>query len=198
MDDRRTQCEGHLVGRHVLVALTGGIACYKVASLVSSLVQVGATVDVIMTEAASHFITPLTFESLTGRQVYDCQWKQGESCTPLHIQLAENADAVIVAPCTMNMLSKLAQGMTNDPVSLVISAVDRAATPVILAPAMNVTMYGQPATQRNLDTLQHDGFTILQPEDGWQACKSMGSGRLPEPETLFEALADCFAYRFNS
>jgi len=193
MDDRRTQSEGHLVGRHVLVALTGGIACYKVASLVSRLVQVGATVDVVMTEAATHFVAPLTFESLTGRQVYDCQWKQGESLTPLHIQLAENADAVIVAPCTMNMLSKISQGMTNDPVSLVISAVDRVATPVILAPAMNVTMYSQPATQRNIKTLQEDGFTILQSEDGWQACKSTGPGRLPDPETLFESLALCFS-----
>jgi len=193
MTDHRTQSEGLFVGRHVLIALTGGIACYKIASLVSTLVQVGTTVDVVMTDSASHFITPLTFESLTGRQVFDCQWKQGEKLTPLHIQLAEQADALLIAPCTMNMLAKLASGITNDPVSLVASAIDRATTPVLLAPAMNVTMFGQPANQRNIDTLKRDGFTILDPEEGWQACNSFGTGRLPEPETLFDALAACFA-----
>ena len=193
MPDHVSQSEELLVVRHVLIALTGGIACYKIASLVSSLVQVGTTVDVVMTDAATRFIAPLTFESLTGRQVYDCQWKQGDILTPLHIQLAEQADAVLIAPCTMNMLGKLVSGITNDPVSLTVSAVDRTMTPVILAPAMNVTMFGQPATRRNIETLKGDGFTVLEPEDGWQACKSFGKGRLPETETLFEAIQNCFA-----
>ena len=186
------QGEDHLEGRHILIALTGGIACYKVGSLVSALVQKGATVDVVMTDAAKRFIAPLTFESLTGRRVYDCQWKQGESCTPHHIQLATNADAMLVAPCTMDMLAKLVHGMTDDPVSLVISAIDRSQTPVLLSPAMNATMYAQPATTRNIEMLKRDGFTILDPDIGWQACNTTGKGRLPEMETLFEALSDCF------
>jgi len=187
------QCESHLVGRHLIVALSGGIACYKVASLVSRLVQVGVTVDVLMSDAATRFISPLTFESLTGRKVYDCQWMQGVMRTPLHIQLADQADAMLIAPCTMNMLAKLATGITDDPVTLVASAIDRKTTPVLLAPAMNVTMYGQASTQRNISTLDADGFTILDSESGWQACKSIGKGRLSEPETLFDALASCFA-----
>ncbi|MBC8202698.1 MAG: hypothetical protein H8E91_02605 [Planctomycetes bacterium] len=188
----QAQCESHLVGRHLIIALSGGIACYKIASLVSSLVQVGTTVDVVMTDAATKFVSPLTFESLTGRQVYACQWDQGESKTPLHIQLAEQADAMLIAPCTMNMLAKLATGITADPVTLVTSAIDRTTTPVLLAPAMNAKMYAQPATQRNIKTLENDGFTVLESTEGWQACKTIGKGRLQEPEALFDALASCF------
>ena len=192
MDDSRIQSEGHLVDRHVIIGLSGGIACHKIASLVSHLVQIGATVDVVMTEAATRFITPLTFESLTGRKVFDCQWNQGECCTPHHIQLAKNADVMLVAPCTMDMIAKLSHGMTDDPVSLVISAIDRATTPVLLSPSMNSTMLSQPVTQRNLTTLSNDGFTILDSDEGWHACKTTGKGRLLEPEILFEALATCF------
>ncbi len=193
MGDRRTQGEDHLVGRHLVIGLSGGIACYKIASLVSRLVQLGAIVDVVMTEAATRFVAPLTFESLTGRQVFDSQWKQGERCDPRHIQLASKADAMLVAPCTMNMLAKLSQGMTDDPVSLVVSAVDLATTPILLAPSMNTTMYSQPATQRNLATLSNDGCTIIDPEEGWQACRSTGQGRLPETELLLKTLTDCFS-----
>lgn len=193
MGDRRTQGEDHLVGRHLVIGLSGGIACYKIASLVSRLVQLGAIVDVVMTEAATRFVAPLTFESLTGRQVFDSQWKQGERCDPRHIQLASKAEAMLVAPCTMNMLAKLSQGMTDDPVSLVVSAVDLATTPVLLAPSMNTTMYSQPATQRNLATLSNDGCTIIDPEEGWQACRSTGQGRLPETELLLKTFTDCFS-----
>lgn len=193
MGDRRTQGEDHLVGRHLVIGLSGGIACYKIASLVSRLVQLDAIVDVVMTEAATRFVAPLTFESLTGRQVFDSQWKQGERCDPRHIQLASKAEAMLVAPCTMNMLAKLSQGMTDDPVSLVVSAVDLATTPILLAPSMNTTMYSQPATQRNLATLSNDGCTIIDPEDGWQACRSTGQGRLPETELLLKTLTDCFS-----
>ncbi|MDP7008300.1 MAG: flavoprotein [Phycisphaerales bacterium] len=192
MNDRRTQSEGHLAGRHLLVALTGGIACYKIAALVSTLVQIDVTVDVLMTDAATRFISPLTFESLTSRQVFDSQWKHGKNCSPRHIQLAKQADGVLVAPCTMNMLAKLATGRTDDPVSLVVSAVNRETTPVLLAPSMNVTMLEQPVTKRNILTLQQDGFTILESDDGWQACKSNGKGRLPEPESLLASFAACF------
>ncbi|MBC8522775.1 hypothetical protein H8D29_02500 [PVC group bacterium] len=192
MADRCTQSEGHLVGRHLLIGLTGGIACYKVASLVSSLIQIGSTVDVIMTQAATRFIAPLTFEALTGRQVITSQWSQGSDRNPNHIQLASSADAMLIAPCTMDMLAKLANGMTDDPVSLVISAINKETTPVLLAPSMNSVMFSQAVTQRNLATLSNDGFTIIDPDDGWQACRSIGKGRLPDPERLFEALAVCF------
>ncbi len=192
MSDRCTQSEGHLVGRHLLIGLTGGIACYKVASLVSSLIQIGSTVDVIMTQSATRFIAPLTFEALTGRQVITSQWSQGSDRNPNHIQLASSADAMLIAPCTMDMLAKLAHGMTDDPVSLVISAINKETTPILLAPSMNSTMFSQAVTQRNLATLSSDGFTIIDPDDGWQACRSTGKGRLPDPERLFEALAVCF------
>ncbi len=175
-------------GSHIIVGLTGGIACYKVADLVSKLVQRGATVQVLMTEAASKFIAPLTFASLTGRAVFDSQWTYVEEHDPQHIRIAKNADAMIIAPCTMNMLAKLSQGMTDDPVSLVASAIDRVKTPVLMAPSMNATMFEQPATTRNLETLSVDGFEILFAEEGWQACKTIGKGRMAEPKDILNAL----------
>lgn len=175
-------------GQRVVIGLSGGIACYKVAELVSTLVQSNNDVDVVMTEAATRFIAPLTFESLTGKQVFDSQWKHINHYEPQHIKLASNADMMLIAPCTMDMLAKLANGHTDDPVTLVASAIDRTTTPVILAPSMNTTMFNQRSTQRNLQTLADDGFTILDCEDGWQACRAVGTGRLPEPETLLVAL----------
>ena len=175
-------------GQRVVIGLSGGIACYKVAELVSTLVQSNNDVDVVMTEAATRFIAPLTFESLTGKQVFDSQWKHIDQYEPQHINIASNADIMLIAPCTMDMLAKLANGHTDDPVTLVASAIDRTTTPVILAPSMNTTMFNQRSTQRNLRTLADDGFTILDCEDGWQACRAVGTGRLPEPETLLLAL----------
>ena len=175
-------------GQRVIIGLSGGIACYKVADLVSTLVQSNNDVDVVMTEAATRFIAPLTFESLTGNQVFDSQWKHIDTYEPQHIKIASDADIMLIAPCTMDMLAKLANGHTDDPVTLVVSAIDRTTTPVIVAPSMNTTMINQPSTQRNLQTLADDGFTILDCEEGWQACRAMGNGRLPEPETLLEAL----------
>ena len=177
-----------VAGRHIIVGITGGIACYKTADLVSKLVQRDAIVDVLMTESATRFVAPLTFASLTGRAVFDSQFAYVEEHDPQHIRLAKNADVLLVAPCTMNMLSKLAYGMTDDPVSLVLSAIDRTKTPVLLAPSMNATMLSQPATQRNLEILQQDGFTVLEPSEGWQACKTIGMGRMPDPLHLLQAL----------
>ena len=175
-------------GQRVVIGLSGGIACYKVADLVSTLVQSNNIVDVVMTEAATRFIAPLTFESLTGKQVFDSQWKHIDHYEPQHIKLASNADMMLIAPCTMDMLAKLANGHTDDPVTLVASAIDKTTTPVILAPSMNTTMFNQRSTQRNLQTLADDGFTILDCDEGWQACRAVGTGRLPEPETLLVAL----------
>ena len=177
-----------LKGRRILVGVSGGIAAYKAASVVSTLAQADVEVDVAMTEAACEFITPLTFQALSGKPVYTSVWDQHEQSDPQHIRLAAELDAVLVAPCTMNMLAKLASGRTDDAVSLLLSAITRENTPVLLAPSMNDAMWNQPATQRNLVTLEGDGYQIIAPGEGWQACRTVGTGRLPEPDELVEAL----------
>jgi phosphopantothenoylcysteine decarboxylase / phosphopantothenate---cysteine ligase len=175
---------GNLAGTRVIVGLSGGIACYKVAHVVSRLAQRGAEVTVAMTEAATRFVTPLTFQALSGRPVYSDQWSHIESHDPQHITLARRADLMLIAPCTMDMLAKLAHGRTDDVVSLICSAVDRSRQPVLLAPSMNAVMYRQPSTQRNLNQLVADGFEVIEPDDGWQACRTEGIGRLADPERV--------------
>ena len=174
--------------RRIIAGLTGGIACYKVAYVVSALAQAGAEVTVVMTEAATRFVTPLTFQALSGRPVYTSQWQHVESHDPQHVSLATAADLMLIAPCSMDMLAKLAVGRTNDVVSLTASAIDVKLKPVLLAPSMNAAMYNQPSTQRNLAQLAEDGFRIIPPSTGWQACRTEGIGRLPEPEQLLEAM----------
>lgn len=175
-----------LRGKRVLVGVTGGIAAYKTAGLVSRLVQSGADVSVCMTESATRFVTPLTFQALSGRPVYSDMWEHVESQDPQHISLASSLDLAIVAPCTMDCLAKLAAGMTGDMVTLVLSAVDRTRTPVLLAPSMNEVMWAQPSTQRNVVQLEQDGFRMVGPSSGWQACRAVGPGRMEEPEVIFE------------
>lgn len=179
-----------LRGQRVFVGVTGGIAAYKTAMLVSRLAQAGAEVTVAMTEAATHFVTPLTFQALSGRPVYTSAWDHIESSDPQHISLARGCRAAMVAPCTMDFLAKLATGRTDDVVTLILSAMDRRQTPVLLAPAMNTVMWEQPSTQRNVKTLKADGFTIVGPDDGWQACRNIGPGRMSEPEALLEAMRE--------
>lgn len=176
-------------GSRILVGVTGGIAAYKTCTLVSRLVQGGADVSVLMTDAATRFVGPLTFQALSGRPVYTSQWEHVESQDPQHIALAKAANLAVVAPCTMDCLAKLALGLADDVVTTVLSAVDRSKTPVLLAPAMNDVMLAQPATQRNLKTLSADGYTILGPGEGWMACRSVGPGRMVEPEQILEAIA---------
>jgi len=180
-------------GRRVIVGLTGGIACYKVAHVVSALVQGGAEVTVAMTDAATRFIAPLTFQALSGRPVYTSQWEHIEAHDPQHIALARAADLMLIAPCSMDMLAKLATGRSDDVVSLIASGMELARQPVLVAPSMNQAMWNQPATQRNLRQLAADGFAIVQPEAGWQACRTDGVGRLPEPETLLRAVVERLA-----
>ncbi len=177
-----------LRGARIIVGVTGGIAAYKTATLVSRLAQAGAEVSVLMTPAATRFVTPLTFQALSGRPVYTSAWEHVESHDPQHITLARSAHAVIVAPCSMDALARLAHGLTDDVVTLVLSAVDRGTTPVILAPSMNEVMWNQPATRRNLEQLREDGFRIAEPGTGWQACRTVGSGRMQEPEDLLEVV----------
>jgi phosphopantothenoylcysteine decarboxylase/phosphopantothenate--cysteine ligase len=178
-----------LEGRSVLVGVSGGIAAYKTAFLVSRLAQAGAKVTVAMTESATKFVTALTFQALSGRPVYTSAWEHIESSDPQHISLAKSTDVAIIAPCTMDMMAKLATGRTDDVVSLILSAIDRDQTPVILAPAMNSVMWAQQSTQRNLRTLTDDGFKFIGPNDGWQACRHVGPGRMSEPEEILQAVA---------
>lgn len=180
-------------GANVLVCVTGGIAAYKTATVVSRLVQAGANVTVAMSEAATHFVAPLTFQALSGRPVYTSQWEHIEAQDPQHIALAGAARLVIVAPCTMDCMARLASGRADDVVTLILSAVDRARAPVLLAPSMNEVMWSQTATQRNLATLKQDGFQIVGPEEGWQACRHVGAGRMSEPEAILGAAAALLA-----
>jgi phosphopantothenoylcysteine decarboxylase / phosphopantothenate---cysteine ligase len=143
-----------------------------------------------MTKSATQFIAPLTFQALSGRPVYTSQWEHIESNDPQHISLARKTELMLIAPCSMNMLAKLATGQTSDVVSLIASAIDLARQPLLLAPSMNEVMWNQPSTQRNLAQLEKDGFRIIAPGTGWQACRTDGVGRLPEPEDLLKAIAE--------
>jgi phosphopantothenoylcysteine decarboxylase/phosphopantothenate--cysteine ligase len=176
-------------GRRLFVGVTGGIAAYKTATLVSRAAQAGAEVTVAMTEAATRFVAPLTFQSLSARPVYTSSWQHVESSDPQHIHLADRTDLAIVAPCSMDCLARLASGRADDVVCLILSAIDRARTPVLLAPAMNEVMWNQPATRRNVRTLIEDGFELVGPGEGWQACRHVGVGRMSEPEAILEAIA---------
>ncbi len=175
-------------GARVLIGVSGGIAAYKVCTVVSRLAQAGATVTVLMTEAATRFVTPLTFQALSGRPVYTSPWQHSEAHDPQHIALADRCDVALVAPCTMDMMAKLATGRTDDVITLVLSAIDRSRTPVLLAPAMNDAMWNQPSTRRNAALLEADGFRLVGPGTGWQACRHVGTGRMVEPEDLIEAM----------
>jgi len=179
----------------IIIGITGGIAVYKVATVVSRLSQSGADVTVVMTEAATRFVAPLTFQALSANPVYTSPWDHIENRDPQHISLALRADVCVIAPCTMDCMAKLATGRTDDVVTLIVSAIDRAKTPVLLAPSMNSVMWSQASTQRNLATLRADGFGMIGPDDGWQACRHTGTGRMSEPEAILEAIAGALAGR---
>lgn len=166
-----------------MVGVTGGIAAYKAASLVSTLVQRGAIVDVIMTAEAERFITPLTFSSLTARPVYTSLWDAPERIP--HIRLVREADVAIVAPATANIIAKLASGVADD---LLTTALLAARIPVIVAPAMNSAMYEQAQTQANLALLAQRGIVIVAPESGFLAERESGIGRLANEERLLDAI----------
>ena len=195
MDDRRPTGPGSDVQRRVIVGVTGGIACYKVAHVVSRLAQDGIEVTVVMTESATRFVAPLTFQALSGRPVYTSPWEHIESQDPQHISLAGCADAMLIAPCTMDTLARLAAGRADEVVSLIASAIDWSRQPMLLAPSMNEVMWNQPATQRNVAQLRADGCRIIEPAEGWQACRTEGIGRLAEPEVIIEAVREILASR---
>jgi phosphopantothenoylcysteine decarboxylase/phosphopantothenate--cysteine ligase len=167
--------------KRILLGVTGSIACYKAADLASKLRQTGALVDVILTQAATEFITPLTFESVTGRRAYIDEDLWGREGHVVHVGLAEGADLMIIAPCTANTLAKLAAGQANNLLSLTVLA---ARCPLLLAPAMDGGMYTNPATQANVQTLTDRGAKILEPGTGHLASGLMGPGRLQETKDL--------------
>lgn len=184
-----------LNGRRVLIGVTGGIAAYKTATVVSRLSQRGCDVRVAMTEAATKFVTPLTFEALSGNPVVTGVWDHHDPGDVQHVNLADRVDLALVAPCTMDCLARLAHGHTSDPIALILSAIDRSKTPVLLSPSMNSVMLAQPSTQRNLTQLREDGYQILDAESGWQACRHIGPGRMPEAETLIGVVVEALTKR---
>jgi phosphopantothenoylcysteine decarboxylase/phosphopantothenate--cysteine ligase len=180
-----------LVGKHIVLGLTGGIACYKAAELARGLVKAGAQVQVVMTEAARQFITPVTMQALSGRPVFSDQWDSRISNHMAHIDLTREADAIVIAPCSADFMRKLVQGAADDLLSALCLA--RPATlPLLIAPAMNVEMWENPATQRNATQLRQDGVQLLGPVAGEQACGETGLGRMMEPELLLASLASFF------
>jgi len=185
-DDPRFQA------KRVAVALTSGIACYKTATLVSRLAQRGADVRVLMTDAAQRFITPLTLQSLSGHSVLTSIWQSDDRPDSQHIGIARWCDLLVIAPCSADMIAKLAHGLTPDIVALVSAALP-AKTPLLVAPAMNADMWANPVCQKNLETLRGllPNFHEVGPEEGWQACRTRGAGRMSEPETILEAAAGC-------
>ena len=181
-----------LQGRHIVLGLSGGIACYKSAELVRELVRHGASVQVVMTEAATQFITPVTMQALSNRSVYTSQWDPREPNAMAHINLTREADALLVAPASADFMAKLAQGRADELLSLLCLARPIERCPLLLAPAMNREMWAHPATQRNLAQLRADGSLILGPAAGDQACGEIGDGRMLEATELCEELVAFF------
>jgi phosphopantothenoylcysteine decarboxylase/phosphopantothenate--cysteine ligase len=180
-----------LTGKHIVLGLTGGVACYKAAELARALIKAGASVQVVMTEAARHFITPVTMQSLTGKPVFTDQWDSRISNNMAHIDLTRHADAILISPCSADFMRKLVHGAADDLLSTLCLA--RPSTvPLLVAPAMNVEMWENPATQRNVVQLKQDGVTLCGPTAGEQACGETGLGRMLEPEQLLEMLLAFF------
>ncbi len=172
-----------LKGKTVLLGVTGGIAAYKAAALASSLVKLHANVEVVMTENATKFITPLTFEQLTGRRTMVDTFDRNFSHNVEHISLAQRTDLVIIAPATANVCAKLAHGLADD---MLTTSVLACKCPKLIAPAMNTNMYKNPVTQDNLDILRRYGWQVIEPASGRLACGAVGAGKLPEPEELVQ------------
>ncbi|ABF09760.1 bifunctional phosphopantothenoylcysteine decarboxylase/phosphopantothenate--cysteine ligase CoaBC [Cupriavidus metallidurans] len=178
-----------LRGKHIVLGLTGGIACYKSAELVRLLTKAGATVQVAMTEAATHFITPVTMQALSGRPVFLSQWDTRIDNNMAHIDLSREADAILIAPASTDFLAKVANGLCDDLLTTLCIARE---CPLLVAPAMNRQMWAAAPTQRNAAQLRADGVMILGPGTGDQACGEIGDGRMLEPEELVEDLIAFF------
>lgn len=179
-----------LKGKCVLLGVSGGIAAYKMANVASALKKLGADVEVIMTRNATQFITPLTFETLTGHKCMVDTFDRDFKFEVTHISLAKKADVILVAPATANVIAKMAHGIADDMLTTVVLA---AGCPKLVSPAMNTGMLENPITQDNLATLEKYGFTVIPSESGLLACKDVGSGRLPKEEVLIDYICRAIA-----
>ncbi|HCY64788.1 MAG TPA: bifunctional phosphopantothenoylcysteine decarboxylase/phosphopantothenate--cysteine ligase CoaBC [Oxalobacteraceae bacterium] len=180
-----------LAGKKIILGLSGGIACYKAAELARLLGKAGASVQAAMTDAATHFITTVTMQALTGKPVFTDQWDARIANNMAHIDLSREADAILIAPCSADFLFKLAHGACDDLLSTLCLA-RPTGLPLMVAPAMNVEMWQNPATQRNVARLKEDGILVLGPDAGAQACGETGMGRMLEPAYLLEEVIAAF------
>jgi phosphopantothenoylcysteine decarboxylase/phosphopantothenate--cysteine ligase len=181
----------NLQNRSILVCVCGGIAAYKVCDVVSKLAQAGASVTVAMTREAQNFVGPTTFRALSNNPVYTDLWEAVDLKDPNHIRLARAADLILVAPCTGNTLAKMATGLADDLVSTLLLASDP--KKILVAPAMNEAMWNHPATQRNAKRVFEDGAQLVGPATGWQACRTLGVGRMSEPADILKAIEERLA-----
>jgi phosphopantothenoylcysteine decarboxylase / phosphopantothenate---cysteine ligase len=181
-----------LSGKHILLGLSGGVACYKAAEFTRELTKAGATVQVVMTDAALQFITAVTMQALSGRSVVTSQWDAREPNNMAHINLSRGADAIVVAPASADFIAQLAQGRAGELLALTCLARQRERCPLLLAPAMNREMWSHPATQRNVAQVAADGAVILGPGSGDQACGEVGDGRMLEAVELRDELIAFF------
>ena len=171
--------------KKVLLIVGGGIAAYKACELIRLLRKADIGVRCVLTDAGAHFVTPMTLAALSEAPVHTSLWDLKDEAEMGHIQLSREADLVVVAPATADLLAKMANGIAGDLATTLLLATDK---PVLAAPAMNVRMWLHPATQRNVATLKSDGITVLAPDEGPMACGEFGPGRLPEPEAIFAAI----------
>ncbi|UCG34184.1 MAG: hypothetical protein JSU68_06020 [Phycisphaerales bacterium] len=176
-----------LTGYETIVGVTGGIAAYKTCTVVSRLVQWGAGVTVVMTEASLRFVGAQTFQALTGRQVHTSLWESESQYSPRHLRLGEGQDLMLIAPATANIIAKIAHGLADDLLSTTVVGAD---CPVVLAPAMNARMWANRVVQHNVQALRDLGFGIIEPGTGWQACRAVGPGRMAEPEQILNQVAE--------
>ncbi len=178
-------------GRQLVLGVTGGVAAYKAAALVSQLVQAGAGVSVVLTEAGAQFVGPATFAALSGRpvarQAFDPHYPLGA-----HIELAAQGELLVVAPATADFLAKAAGGLADDLLSTLYLAFEG---PVLLAPAMNTAMWDHPAVQRNVEQLRADGVHLVDPVQGWLSCRRRGAGRMADPEQIAARVAELLPKR---
>ena len=178
-----------LAGRHLVLGVTGGVAAYKAAQLVRDLQRAGASVQVVMTKAATHFVGTATFQALSGKPVFTSAFDTRIDDGMAHIELSRNADAIVIAPASADFLAKVTHGLCDDLLSTLCLARD---VPLLVAPAMNRQMWQNAATQRNINQLRADGVQVLGPDAGEQACGEVGAGRMLEPAVLVEELSDFF------
>jgi len=178
-----------LLNKKIVLGISGGIAAYKTPELARQLMQEGASVQVVMTEAATQFVTPVTMQALTGNPVFTSQWDSSVSNNMAHIELSRSADAIVIAPASADLMAKLSLGLADDLLSTLCLARD---CPLLLAPAMNKQMWEHAATQRSVERLNKDGVTLLGPASGFQACGEVGMGRMLEPSEIAEQVIAFF------